>query len=182
MPLVDEGEEGVGGSGLVVALLHLAETDVVDDEQLGCGPAVESLRVRAVGETGVEIVEQVPAHGVADRHLLLAGAERQRLHDVALPGAGLAGDDQVFGVADEVETGELEDESLVERGLEGPVEDLERLALGETAGRDAAFDSAGELVRGLFAEDALEQDAGRGVLTSRPGEMPVDVFAGVGES
>lgn len=61
MPLVDEVVEGVSGGGLVVALLHLAEADVVDDEQLGGGPLLETTGIGAVAETGIEIVEEVNA-------------------------------------------------------------------------------------------------------------------------
>ena len=65
MPAVEEVEEGVGGGGLVVALLDLAEADVVDDEQVGAGPCLEALGVGAVGEAGMEIVEEVDGAGVA---------------------------------------------------------------------------------------------------------------------
>ena len=42
MPAVDEVEEGVRGGGLVVALADLAETDIVDDQQIGTCPGLEA--------------------------------------------------------------------------------------------------------------------------------------------
>jgi len=84
-------------------------------------------------------------------------------------------------VADEVQVGELEDEGLAQAGLERPVEGFEGLALGEAAGGDAALDAAGELVGGLLAEEALEERAGRRLLAARPGEVLVEVLAGVGQ-
>lgn len=44
------------------------------------------------------------------------------LIEVALAGAGIAGDHHVVVTADEVETSELEDDGLVELGLEVKVE------------------------------------------------------------
>ena len=71
---VDQIEEGVCGSGLVVALLHLTKTYVINDEQVWGGPALEALRVGRVGEAGVEIVEEIDAAGIAHGELHLAGA------------------------------------------------------------------------------------------------------------
>lgn len=71
---IDQVEERVGGGRLVVALLHLAEPDVVDDEQLGSDPGPEATLVGVVGEGSVQVVEQVDAAGVADGYALLAGA------------------------------------------------------------------------------------------------------------
>jgi hypothetical protein len=127
----------VGGGRFVGALLDLAETDVVDDQEVGAGPALEPARVGAVGEAGVEVVEQVDAAGVAHADALLAGAQPEGLEDVALAGPVGAGDHEVVVPVHEVEPGELEHEVLVEAGLEGPVEGLERLALDEAALVDA---------------------------------------------
>jgi hypothetical protein len=101
---------------------------------------------------------------------------------VTLAGAALAGHDQILGVTDEVEAGELEDELLVEAGLEGPVECLKGLALGQAAVVDAAFDPSGELMGGLLAQDALEKDARGGLVGARPGQVLVQVLASVCET
>jgi len=79
----------------------------------------------------VEIVEQVDTAGVAQANTLLAGAPAEGLEQVALAGAGIAGDDEVVVAADEVEPRELEDDGLVERGLEVEVEGFEGLVLLE---------------------------------------------------
>ena len=108
----------------------------------------------------MEIIEEVDAAGVAHGQALFAGTQCEGLEEVALAGAALAGDDEVVVAADEVEAGELEDERLVEAGLEVPVEGLEGLALDEATGIDAAADALLELVRGLGAEEVLEEGVG----------------------
>ena len=181
MPPVEQVEERVGGGRLVVALLHLAESDVIDDEQLGAGPGLEPARVGVVGEAGVEIVEQVDAAGVAEGDALLAGAQAEGLEEVALAGAALAGDDQVIVAADEGEAAELDEGGLVEVGLEVPVEALQGLALAQAAGREAALDAAFELGSDLGAEEVLEQRGGPGLLAGGPGEQVVEVAVEVGQ-
>ncbi len=59
----------VGSRGLVAAFLHLAEADVVDDAEVCACPPLEALRIGAVGEVGVEVIEQVDAARVADDRL-----------------------------------------------------------------------------------------------------------------
>src|SRR5437016_1796712 len=110
MPLVEQVVEHVRGGGFVVALLDLTEADIIDDEQLGRGPAPQPFVVSVVRDACVEIVDQIDAAGVTDRELLLASAERERLQDVALPGAVLAREDQVLLASYEVEAREFHDE------------------------------------------------------------------------
>jgi hypothetical protein len=172
----------MGGRGLVVALLDLAEADVVDDEQLGARPRLEAPGVGVVGEPCVEVVEQVDAAGVAQGDALLAGSQAKGLEDVALAGAALAGDDEVIAPAHEVEAGELEEEGLVERRLEVPVEGFERLLLAQAARRDAARDAPLELARDLGGEDVLEQRRGAGALACGPREQLVEALVDVRQS
>ena len=53
VPAVDEVEQRVRRRGLRVALLHLPESHVVNDEELWARPRLEAPRVRPVGEAGV---------------------------------------------------------------------------------------------------------------------------------
>lgn len=179
---VDEVVEGVRRGRFIAALLDLAKANVVDDQEIGAGPGLETAGVGAIGEAGVEIIEEIDTAGVAHREALFAGTEREGLEEVALAGAALAGDDEVVVAADEVEAGELEDERFVEAGLEVPVEGLEGLALDEAAGVDAAADALLELVRGLGAEEVLEQCGGARTLVGGPGEMRVELVEGVGQA
>ncbi len=156
MPTIDEIVEGVSRGRFIAALLDLSEADIVDDQEVRARPGLEAAGVGAIGEAGVEIIEEVDATGVAHGEALLAGPKREGLEEVALAGAGLAGDDEVVVAADKVEAGELEDEGLVEAGLEVPVERLERLALDEATGVDPAADALLELVGGLGAEQGLK--------------------------
>lgn len=179
---IDEIVERVSGGRLVAALLDLPQTDVIDDEQGWVCPGLEPSCVRAVGESCVEIVEQIDASGVAHADPLLAGTQRKRFEDVTLAGAGLACDDEVIAAANEVESGELQDKRLVELGLEVPIEGFERLSLHESTDMDSARDALLELVRGLEAEDVLEQGGGAGALAGRPGESLVELAEGESQS
>ena len=182
VPPIEEVVQGVRGGRLVGALLDLAEADVVDDQEFGARPGLEAAGVGAVGEAGVEIVEQIDAAGVAHADALLAGAQGEGLEDVALAGAVVAGDHEVVVATHEVEAGEFEDERLVEAGLKVPVERLERLALDEAAGVDAPRDPLLELVRGLGAEDVLEERGRAGTLAGGPRQPLVEFVAGAGQS
>jgi hypothetical protein len=182
VPSVDQVEERVGGGGLIALLLELAEAHVVDDEQVGTGPGLEAPGVGAVGEAGVEVVEQVDAAGVAEGEGLLAGAQAEGLEEVALAGAAIAGEDEVVFAADEVEAGELEEEGLVEVGLEVPVEGFEGLLLAEAAGDESTLDAGFELAAHLVAQEVLEQRGGARALAGGPGELLVELGEGVGQS
>lgn len=152
MPSVDQVEEGMGGGGLVLALGYLSEADIVDDEKVGSGPGLEPPRVRVVGEAGVKVGEQVATARVAKRCSLHASAQTERLEDMTLAGAGLAGDDEVVVTPHEVQARQLDDEGLVEGRLEGPVECLEGLALDKATGEDTAVQASGRLVVDLGAQ------------------------------
>ncbi len=176
MSTIDEVVQRVCRGRLLGAPLDLAETDIVDDQEIGPGPALESTGVGAIGEAGVEIVEEVDAAGVAHADALLARAQREGLEEVTLARAVVAGDDEVVVAAHEVEACELEDEVLVERRLEVPVERLEGLALDESAGVDAPSDALLELVCGFVTEDMLEERGRPSALASRPCEVLVESF------
>src|SRR3977135_1485003 len=182
MPTIDDVIEGGSRGRLIAALLDLPEADVVNDQEVRARPGLEATGVGAIGEAGVEIIEEGDATGVAHGEALFAGPKCEGLEEVALAGAGLAGDDEVVVAADEVEAGKLEDESLVEAGLEVPVEHLEGLALDETTGVDPAADALLELVGGLGAEQVLEQRGGTRELAGVPGGVGVECVGGGGEA
>ena len=176
---IDEVEEEMGGGGLVIGALELAEADVVDDEEARSAPAVEAARVGAVGEAGIEIVDEIDAAGVADSDVGLAGAQGDGLEEVALAGAGLAGDDDVLGAVEEAEGGELLDDGTLELGLKGPVEGFEGLAVAQAALVDASLYAALALAGSGAGEDTLEQ----GQIGRRLGRSPgqVGIHVGIGE-
>lgn len=182
VPAIDEVVEGVSCSRLVAALLDLPETDVVDDEKLRARPALEPSRIRAVGEAGVEVVEEVDAPHIAHTDPLLTRTHGEGLEDVALAGAALAGDHEVVVATHEVETRELEHERLVEGRLEVPVEALEDFALDESARLDASRDALLELESDLGPEDMLEERGRAGALARGPLEPLVELGERAGQS
>lgn len=93
----------------------------------------------------------------------------------------MAGDDDVVVAADEIESSELEDEGLVERGLEVEVERLERLVLLEAAAVDAPPDALLELVRDFGAEDVLEQRRRAGAFAHGPRQELIELVEGAGQ-
>jgi len=182
MAAIDEVVQRVRGGWLLNAPLDLAKAYVIDDQEIGASPALEAAGVGAVGEAGVEIVEEVDATGVAHADALLARAQGEGLEEVTLAGAVVAGDDEVVVPSHEVEAGELEYEVLVERRLEVPVERLESLALDESAGVDAPGDALFELVRCLDAEDVLEERGRPCALAGGPREVLVERLERAGQS
>lgn len=105
----------------------------------------------------MEVVKEVYGPGITDVDFLLAGAQDEGLEDVTLSGARLAGDDDVVPAFDEAETGEFEDESAIDLGLEGPVKRLQIFPSVESAHLDAPLDDAFALASGRLTENTLEQ-------------------------
>ena len=48
------------------------------------GPAAQASIVGVVGESGMQVVDEIDSASIADAQLLLAGAQREGLQDVAL--------------------------------------------------------------------------------------------------
>lgn len=107
MPAIDQVPEHVGGGRGVAVGGDLAEADVVEDDEFVASPAAQAGLVGAVGEAGVEVGEEVDEAGVADEAAGDAGAQGDGPEDVALTGAGLAGDDEVLLAGEEAEAGEF---------------------------------------------------------------------------
>lgn len=107
MAQIDEVVDGVGSGGLVVALAHMTETDIIDDEEARTYPGLEAPQVGVVGEAGMEVLKEVDAADIAHGDALLAGTEAYSLEDVTLPRPTVASEDDVLVSVDEVEGGKL---------------------------------------------------------------------------
>lgn len=175
MPAIDQVPEHVGGGRGVAVRGDLAEADVVEDDEFVAGPAAQAGLVGAVGEAGVEVGEEVDEAGVADQAAGDAGAQGDGTEDVALAGAGLAGDDEVLLAGEEAEAGELLDDAALEAWLEVPVEGLEGVADGHAAVVDPALAAALAADAGGVAEHALEELGVRRMMLQRPREVGVEV-------
>jgi len=98
---------------------------------------------------------------------------------VAFASAALAGDDEVIATTDEVESTELDEEGLLDTGLEVPVEGFEGFALEETTGLDAVGDAAFALVVDLDSENVLEQSGVSWTVVGGPVEQLVELGDGL---
>jgi hypothetical protein len=106
---------------LVVALLHELEEDVgllgttvhvpelVNAKDVEAGEAIDELSRGAIGEGGVHLVEEVLGPDEEATVAVLEGLEEDSRGEARFPDAGLADEDDVFGLADEVELGESAD-------------------------------------------------------------------------
>src|SRR5215207_1260020 len=130
----DEHEHQVRGLGI-----ERDVADLVDDQQrdpLQSGELViEAAVALRVGEHGD------PFGGGAERDAVSgeAGADADRDRQMTFPGPRRAEQDEILAAGEEVELAEMQDLVAADRGLEGEVELLERLAGGEARGLDAAL-------------------------------------------
>src|SRR3954462_12989269 len=95
VPPIDEVVEGMSRGRFIIALLDLAESDGVNLQEIEASPGPEAAVVGAIGEAGVEIIEEIDAASVAHGEALFAGTEREGFEEMALAGAALAGADEV---------------------------------------------------------------------------------------
>jgi hypothetical protein len=82
-----------------------------------------------------------------------AGADPDGDREVGLAGAGWAEQDDVLAAGEEVELAEVQDGLALQRGLEGEVELLERLARREAGGLDARLAAVAVAAVGLGLEE-----------------------------
>ena len=182
VPAVEQVEEDVGRGGLVVAAAQLPEPDVINDEPLSARPAAHPGFVGLIREPRIKVVNQIDAARIADLDLPLAGAERERLQDMALASTALAGDQEILALVDEAERGQALDDGTIEILLEGPVEGFEGLSHAQAAGVDAPLDATLPQVLGTVAKHPLEQHEGGRVVLMRPGEVGIEMLVEVFQS
>src|SRR5690606_13826518 len=106
----------------------LLEANLIDHEQFSTNIGFDGLHESAVSEAGVEACKHCGARGIEHASVRGASAERKSQRDVALPGTGRAGEQNVLALLDEAQRRKLENEVAIEVGLEREVERLEPLA------------------------------------------------------
>ncbi len=170
-----------GGGGLVLGAANASEADVVDDEDGDTGVATQALVVGIVSQARVEIVHQPMEAAIKDLDAGAASAHGDRFDDVTFTSATGPSEDDVLVSADEIELGELEDEGLVDGGLEIEIERFERGPLGQARIGEAAVDGPCEAVLDVASERSLDESEGGGPLFARPGEDLVERLAEAGK-
>lgn len=164
--------EEEGGVACVV-LFEAIEPELVNEENVGRGIEFELLGETLVGESGEQVGEHVGGGGVAAAIELLAADEKKGFGQMALTGAGVAGQDEPLLAGYEVQGGEFEDLGLVEAGLEVEVEVRQELTFDEARLLDATFDAALGARVDLDGEEPFQELCGRQRVLSRVGEFGV---------
>ena len=135
--------------------------DLIDDETGGPGE---------VAQSGVEVAvvlgleqggDDFGQGGEEDAFSGLDGLEAQRGGEMGFSGAGGSEEMDHFGALDEAQLRQGEDATFVQRGLEGEVEGLQGLGLGEARGQGGGAQSAG-LASGLFFTEQTGEEFQRG--------------------
>jgi hypothetical protein len=105
--------------------------EVVDDEEVHGGERGELAIVRAGGAGSLELAEELRLRREEHVIAFADGRVPEGLGEVALAGTARAGDEDRDLLLEKAAGGEVEDESLVEAGIESEVEVLERLLPSE---------------------------------------------------
>lgn len=172
---VDDLEEEGGVASVV--LLQAIEAELIDEQDVGGGVLPELPGQALVSESGEQAGEHVGRGGVATAIELGAGDEEQRLGEVALAGAGVAGEHETLFAGHEVEAGELEDLGLVDAGLKIEVEIGEQLAFGDARLSDAPFDAPLGAGLRLDGKESFQELGGRQRVLGRVSELGVKSLA-----
>jgi hypothetical protein len=166
------GEEG-GASAVAVfedleevAALGVGEggeAEVIEDEELGPGQAVEELGVGAVRAGQGQFSEEPGEAIVAGGEAVTAGTVAEGAGQVALAGAGGAGDEDALVVADPVTAGEAQNQGAIQSAGTAEVEvlhDGREMELGELKeSGEAAIIAEGDLAFQEQSQAVLEGEA-----------------------
>ena len=91
-----------------------SEAEVIENEELGLGEAVEELGVGPIGAGERELAQQAREAVVAGREALATRAVAERAGQVALAGARCAGDEDALVIADPLTAGEPQHERALQ--------------------------------------------------------------------
>jgi len=116
--------------------------DFIDDQDGAAQVAAELAAEVAGGVGSPQLADHVVQGGEVDRFAGRAGGDGQGAGQVRLAGAGRAQQRDVGGLGDEAEGGEVLDLADVEVGLEGEVEVVEGLVVGQAGDVQGAGEAA----------------------------------------
>ena len=131
--------------------------DLIDDEELGLAVELQTLLDPVLGIGLGQGRDQRHGLGEVRPVALCDRLDAQGHGQVGLPDARRAQKDDVLAVRDEPALGQFLDPLLVDRGLEGEVEALERLDVGELGERSSDGDVLLLLGGHLLGEDLVQE-------------------------
>ena len=134
-------EEGVGLLGAQIQVPHL-----VDEQHVDPTKSIEKPARRAVGEAGVQLVEEVLGTQEAATVAALDRAQEQAGRYPGLANAGRAYQDEILGATDEIQSAQLANHPGLDAGLAIEREGGQRPFLGHARMLDATADAALDLV------------------------------------
>jgi hypothetical protein len=176
VPVVDDVEQDVGGVGAVGQV-----ADLVDDQQVGAGVGGQGLAQLGLAARPGQVVDQLSGGGEACCEAVLDGAVADGDGQVGLATAGLAEEDQVAPLGDQLRSQVGPQQGEAQAGLEGEVEVLDGLQVGEAGLADLALHTCVASVGDLLGEQDGEQLAGAPALGLGAVAQVAPVAAGVGQ-
>jgi hypothetical protein len=161
VPHGEESKELIGLGGLEAEI-----SELVDHDDVEARPTLEEALRAAVGLRLKESIDEILRIDEQPGLAADESAQKDRFSEVTFSCACLAAEDDVGAVVKAPELSELEDDTLVEGGLEAEIEALERRSIGEAGVLDAivggAVNSGDELLIGKSEEESRK--AGPGLL------------------
>ena len=154
--VVDDVEEDVGGIGAVGEV-----ADLVDDEHVRVDILAEGLAQAAEATGGGEIVDEVGGGGEERGGAVLDGAVGDGDRQVRFPSTGLAHQDEIAPLGDELGAEIGAEEVQAQRGLEGEVEVVDGLQEGKRRVGDGAAQAGLLAVGDLLGDEHGEEVATR---------------------
>jgi hypothetical protein len=144
------------------------QAEVIQDHDIGLGPAGEQPRVGAVGARDVELLHEARDAAIEDGVAVAARLVSKRARQVRLPAAGGAAQDHVLVLGDPLAGGEALPDAAVEAAGVLEVDVLEaRGAVTEAGELQAAGDAAPLALAPLAVDEEadalLEREVGVGV-------------------
>ena len=121
---------------------QLFETHVVNDDQIGLQVFTQGFVLLVEGFVLHEVPDQIEDRTVEHQKVHLDGLVADGLGKMGFADAGRPEEQNIFGFADELAAGQIENLLFVNGGIEAPVEVLQRFEGVEVGGLGAAFQLA----------------------------------------
>src|SRR5207302_5507084 len=164
------------------SLLEGQIAELVEDEELGLGVEGELVGKLAIELSAGERTEQRGGAGEKHRVARLDDGASEGDGEVGLADAGWSEEEHILRLGDEAASGELANESLIDRGLRLEVETVEGLHRGKMSDGHAHRDALALLGVDLAAEERVEEIEVGGLAASGLREQRLEALHDVTEA